>query len=139
MKIIGFASLCFAFAFFMGTLLLQIYIGGTMFRLFVSIMVACVIVMINGLSMMTGRKFGLSYDFWKRKFGGGYPLWFGAIFSFYLDIIGVIIFCIYLAIFWAPLDIQRLFILLVGNTIVCLLLYFRFRDRRTLESYTPHE
>ncbi|MGC1121055.1 MAG: hypothetical protein WBA22_08165 [Candidatus Methanofastidiosia archaeon] len=136
-KIIGFASVCFAFALFMGLLIIQIYTG-MYIRIFFRSMILAIIVIINGFYMMTGTKFGLSYDFWKRKFGGGYPLWFGAILDFYIDVIGVIIVCILLVIFVAPSQVQRLFVLFVGTTVVCLLLYFRFKDRRTLESYTPH-
>lgn len=136
-KIIGLASVCGVFALFMAFLLAQIY-ARTYIGLFFGGMVLAIIVIINGFYMMTGTKFALSYDFWKNKFGGGYPLWFGAILEFYIDIIGVIIFCIFLVIFVAPSQVQRLFILLVGTTVVCLLLYFRFKDRRTLESYTPH-
>ncbi|MBU7024935.1 MAG: hypothetical protein HXS40_12300, partial [Theionarchaea archaeon] len=69
-KIIGFASIWFAFALFMGLLIIQIYMGMYV-RMFVRSMIVAIIVLINGFYMMTGTKFGLSYDFWKNKFGGG--------------------------------------------------------------------
>jgi hypothetical protein len=136
-KIIGFASIWFAFALFMGLLILQIYTG-MYARIFVRSMILAIIVLINGFYMMTGTKFALSYDFWKRKFGGGYPLWFGAILDFYIFFVGVIILCVFAIIYITPSQVQRLFALFVGTTVVCLLLYFKFKDRRTLESYTPH-
>ncbi|MBU7014256.1 MAG: hypothetical protein HXS52_09975 [Theionarchaea archaeon] len=134
-KLFGFASLCLSFGLLVIFLYLQFYTGRVI-RPFLAGIPLAIFGIINGFFMMTGTKFGLSYDFWKRKVGGGYPLWFGAILEFYVDIFCVIVFCVYLAIFVAPSDVQRLFLLLVGNTTVCLLLYFRFRNRRTLESYS---
>jgi hypothetical protein len=139
-KIIGFASIWFGFALFMGPFILWIYIGMNMrifIRMFIIIMVPAIIVLINGFYMMTGKKFGLSYDFWKRKYGGGYPLWFGAILDFYIFFAGVIILCVFAVIYMTPSPVQRLFALFLGTTLICLLLYFKFKDRRTLESYTP--
>lgn len=115
----------------MGLLYIQLYTG--IIVRFFAIMVIGIIVMINGLYMMSGSKFTSSLEFWKEKFGGGYPLWFGAIFEFYIDIIVIIILCIVIVIYAAPLLIQRLFVLLIGTTLVCLLFYFRLKDRRTLD------
>ncbi|MBU7019377.1 MAG: hypothetical protein HXS44_17860 [Theionarchaea archaeon] len=131
-RIAGFIVFWFAFICVLALLFIQFYIGIIVIHFF-AIMVIGIIVMINGLYMMSGSKFTLSLEFWKEKFGGGYPLWFGAIFEFYIDIIVIIILCIVIVIYAAPLLIQRLFVLLIGTTLVCLLFYFRLKDRRTLD------
>jgi hypothetical protein len=128
--IIGFASACFAFAFLMGTLLLQIYMGIVIFRLFVGIMIVCVIVMINGLNMMTGRKRGLSYNFGKLESWVRIPMWLGALLESYVAIGSIIILCVFFAVFVVHSIVQRLFVLLVGNTVVCVLLYLKFDSER---------
>jgi hypothetical protein len=131
-RIKGFIVFWFAFICIAASLYIQFHTG-LMIRLFVVSTIVGIIMMINGLYMMSGSKFTLSLDFWKEKFGGGYPLWFGAIFEFYIDIIVIIILCIVTVIYAAPLLVQRLFVLLIGTTLVCVLLYFRVKDRRTLD------
>ena len=131
-KIIGFLIFWFGFAFTVGLVSFLIYIELFTFR-FLGFVIAGIIVMIHGLYTMTGSKFIISKEFWREKFGVGYPVWFGAIIEFYLDIIVTIILCILLVIFVAPTSVQRLFILFIGNTVLCLLLYFKFKDRRKLD------
>ena len=116
----------------MAFLCIQVYIGAFI-GVFFAGMIVGIFVMINGLYMMIGSKFSRSADFWRGKIGGGYPLWFGAIINFYLDIIGIVIVCIYLVVVVAPTLIQRLFILLIGTTVVCVLLHFRFKNRIKLD------
>ena len=130
MKIIGFASVCFAFAFFMGTLLLQIYIGRILIRLFVGIMIACVIVIINGLGMMTGKKRGPSYNVGKPRSWVRAPLWLGTLLKSYVFIGAIVILCVFLIVFVTHSIVQRLFVLLAGNTVVCVLLYLKFDSER---------
>jgi hypothetical protein len=91
------------------------------------------IVMAMGLYLMSGHKLRLSFDFWRDKFGAGHPLFFGLALDFYIFMAVFAYICIVALIFVAPHLIQRLFVLLIGNTAVCLLLYFRLKNRRKLE------
>ncbi|MBU7024323.1 MAG: hypothetical protein HXS40_09175 [Theionarchaea archaeon] len=133
--IIGFASVCFAFAFLMGTLLLQIYTGILVFRLLVGIMMVCVIVMINGLKMMTGGKQGLSHSFGKPEPRVKIPMWLGVLLESYVVIGSIIILCVLFAVLVAHSIVQRLFVLLVGNTVVCVLLYLKFDRKGPTDSH----
>ena len=99
----------------------------------IGLVIAGIIVMIHGLYTMTGSKFITSKEFWRERFGVGYPVWFGGILQSYLFLISVAILCILLIIFVAPTLVQKLIILLIGNTVLCLLLYSKFKDRRTLD------
>lgn len=131
-KVIGFFTFWFGFAMGVVFIIVQIYMR-MYYPGLTSLAIAGFTVMLNGLYMMSGSKLTLSYEFWKEKFGGGYPLLFGAVLQFYIEIITWIILCIFLVIFVAPSVVHRLFILLIGTTVTCLLFYFRFRDRRVLE------
>ncbi|MBU7009176.1 MAG: hypothetical protein HXS46_00690 [Theionarchaea archaeon] len=131
-KMKGFIMFWCAVVCVMGFLYIQIYTG-TYFWPFMGGVLAGVLMMIHSFYIMSGTKLTFSLDFWKTKIGAGHPLWFGAILRFYLDMVMIYILCIYLIIFVAPNVVQKLFILLIGNTAACLLLYFRFKNRRKLE------
>ena len=131
-RIIGFFTFWFGFAS-AGTLLYTQYYMGMYSPLFTYLAFVAVLMLINGLYMMSGTKFSLSLDFWRGKFGAGYPLTFGSVLSFWLDIIIITSACIVAVFFFAPLLVQKLFALLVGNTIICLFLYFRYKNRRKIE------
>jgi hypothetical protein len=128
--IIGFASAWFAFAFLMGTLLFKIYTGILITRLFVSIMIACVIVMINGLNMMTGGKRGLLHKLRKPETWVRIPMWLEALLESYVVIGSIIILCVFFAVFVTHSIVQRLFVLLAGNTVVCVLFYLKSESER---------
>ncbi|MBU7028840.1 MAG: hypothetical protein HXS48_18035 [Theionarchaea archaeon] len=92
-----------------------------------------VFIMLYGLYRMSGSKFSLSYSFWKEKFGGGYPLHFGAVLDFYVGMALLAVMCIILVVIEAPTLVQKLFALLCGNTAVCLLIYFKLKNRRKID------
>ncbi|MBU7014257.1 MAG: hypothetical protein HXS52_09980 [Theionarchaea archaeon] len=129
-RITGFAAVCFSFAFLIGVLLLQAYTGIWSLRLLAPLLLLCVTVMIRGLHMMTGKKPGLSYDFGKPRSRLKWPQWLGPLLTSYVVIGSIIIFCVFLAVFVTHSIVQRLFVLLAGNTIVCVLLYLRFDNER---------
>lgn len=133
-KIIGFLIFWFGFAFTVGLVYFLFYMElGYYILRFVPLVAIGIVVMIHGFYTMTGSKFTISEEFWKEKFGVGYPIGFGGILRSYITIIGWLILCVVFIVFVAPTLVQRLFILLVGNTVLCLLLYFKFKDRRKLE------
>jgi hypothetical protein len=82
--------------------------------------------MLYGMSRMMGLKFSLSYDFWKNWFGGGHPLYFGAVLDFYIFMGGIAVICV-ISIIKAPSIIQKLVVLLIGTTVICVLLYYRVK------------
>ncbi len=131
-KILGFLIFWFAVLSLMGFSYVQLLTRSGI-GIFMAGMMAAISVMIYGLSLMCGGKLSPSLDFWREKVGMGHPLWFGAIFEFYLDVIAIVIFCLYALVFHAPLLVQKLFVLLSGTTVICVLLYFRLKDRKKLE------
>ena len=130
-RVLGFFIYWFGFIMGMAFLFLQILMRTYSGRL-TSFAVVSFVVMIHGLYVMSGSKLGLSLEFWREKFGAGHPLFFGIMIQFYIEAVLWIIFCILAVFFLAPTLIHKLFVLLIGNTVVCLLLYFRFKDRRRL-------
>lgn len=131
-RVSGFLIFWFGFAFTVAVLYFAYVIGS--FRL-MSVAIVSIIVMIHGLYVMGGSKFSLSRKFWREKFGGTRPLWFGAVLDFYIFMAAFIALCAIFIIFLAPLLIQKLFALLLGNSLVCLLLYYKFKNKRSLDSY----
>jgi hypothetical protein len=88
--------------------------------------------MIHGLYVMSGTKFSLSLASWREKIGGGYTTGPGGIIDFYVGMTILTIICAGILIVVAPLLVQKLSVLLLGNTAVCLLLYYKFKDKKTL-------
>jgi hypothetical protein len=133
--IIGFLTFWFGVTLSMYT----IYMGQFQETLWEAILITLrglvipVIIMLYGMSRMIGLKFSLPYEFWKGDFGGGYPLYFGAVLDFFIGMASIAVLCV-MIIIRAPFLVQKLVALLIGTTVICVLLYFRVKKYEAIKA-----